>query len=155
MAWTGKKLRRKMTDIGLTKENGKVLATCAAGLGLYGIAVTTLDEAAKVFTPSEAEYKAFTKTMYGSTTGKVVSTLGCLISIAALQNYAIDENYIAKGAKRKARAAAVGFAGASLLSRLDTDYQISQRFDYLSAGSLPAAFNPNGSDAQLLNAALV
>ena len=55
-----------------------------------------------------------------------------------------------KRASRKAKASAVGFAGATMMSRLPF-MQIGQRFDYLAAGSPSAAINLTGNDAVLLN----
>ena len=71
-----------------------------------------------------------------------------------MQDMAIEQKYLKRGAKRKARSAAVGFVGASLLSRLDAN-QLGQRFNYLASGSLTAAVNPTGNDAMMLNQANV
>ena len=147
-----KKLKTRMRDIGLTSENAKVFATCAAGLGLFGVAVTTVDEGVKVLAASDEQYRSFTRQFYGTSLGKLVGAGASLAAIAFIQDMAIEQKHLKRGAKRKARSAAVGFVGASLLSRLDAN-QLGQRFNYLASGSLTAAVNPTGNDAMMLNQA--
>ena len=65
---------------------------------------------------------------------------------------AIDQKYLSKNAKRKAKAAGVAFAGAGLMSRVDA-FQINKRFEYLASGSATAALAPTGPDAALINQA--
>ena len=145
--------QRSAKDLGLTKENAKVFATCAAGLGLFGTMVTTVDELLlKNLATSEEQYRSFTRQFYGSSLGKIVGFGATLTAIGFVQEMAINQKYLAKGARRKARAAAIGFTGASLLSRLP-HAQIGQRFNYLASGSLTAAVNPTGNDAVMLNQA--
>lgn len=149
-----KKLSTRMRELGLTKENAKVFATCAGGLGLYGIAVTTVDEGAKAFSSSDDQYRAITRQIYGSPGGKIAGAVATVAAISFMQDMAIDNGYLKKASKRKARAAAVGFTGAALLTRL-TVGNIGQRFDYLSAGSITAAINPTGNDAVMITNAQV
>jgi hypothetical protein len=147
-----KTIKTRLSEIGVTQENAVIAGTCAAGLALFSVGMTILDEGAKFASPSEADYKAFTRTLYGSPAGQLAGTVGMLYGIALTQDFMIDQKQLSKNAKRKARAASMAFASASLLSRLDA-FQIGQRFEYLSSGSLPAALNPTGPDAALLNQA--
>lgn len=147
-----KKFKTRLSELGLTQENAVIAGTCAAGLALYGVGMTAIDEGAKYISPSEADYKAVTRVFYGSVLGQVFGAVGMLYGISKAQDFMIDQKQLSKNAKRKARAASVAFASASLLSRLDA-FQIGQRFEYLSSGSFPAALNPTGPDAALVNQA--
>ena len=149
-----KKFKTRMSELGVTRENAMIAGTCAAGLGIFSIGMTILDETAKLASPSEADYKALTRTLYGSPAGQIAGALGMLYGIAWTQDRMIDQKQLNRNAKRKARAASMAFASASLLSRMDT-FQIGKRFEYLSSGSFPAALNPTGPDAALLNQARV
>ncbi len=147
-----KKLKTRAKELGLTQENANLLLACAAGLGIYGVGVTTLDESVKL-AQNDEQYRQFAKMLYGTTPGVVLSSLGLLAGISFAQKQAMDMGYISKNAGRKAKAAAVGFAGATMLSRLPYG-NIGQRFDYLAAGSPSAALNLTGNDAVLLTNSL-
>tara|TARA_B100001778_G_scaffold323243_1_gene316357 strand:+ start:732 stop:1184 length:453 start_codon:yes stop_codon:yes gene_type:complete len=144
-----KKLKTRAKELGLTQENANLLLASVAGLGIYGVGVTTLDETVK-FAQNDEQYRQFSKLLYGSTPGVVLTSLGLLAGIGYAHKQAMDMGYLDKRASRKAKAAAVGFAGATMMSRLPF-MQIGQRFDYLAAGSPSAAINLTGNDAVLLN----
>lgn len=149
-----KDAQRTLKNYGLTPENAKVLGTCGAGLALFGVITTLVDETAKYTSSSDEQYRSFTRQFYGTSLGKTVGAVASLAAIAFMQDMAIEQKYLKRGAKRKARSAAVGFVGASLLSRLPAN-QLGQRFNYLASGSLTAAVNPTGNDAMMLNQANV
>jgi len=147
-----KKLATRARDLGLTKENGVILGTCVSGLVAFGAVMSLFDEATRAFAPSDSGYKAYAKQIYGSPLGKIVSTAGLIFAINEATEIAIDQKYLSKNAKRKAKAAGVAFAGAGLMSRVDA-FQINKRFEYLASGSATAALAPTGPDAALINQA--
>ena len=147
-----KKLATRARDLGLTKENGVILGTCVGGLVAFGAVMSLFDEATRVLAPSDAGYKAYARQIYGSPLGKIVSTAGLIFAINEATEIAIDQKYLSKNAKRKAKAAGVAFAGAGLMSRVDA-FQINKRFEYLASGSATAALVPTGPDAALINQA--
>ncbi len=148
-----KQLSTHAKAIGLTKENGLILGTCVGGLVAFGAVMSLFDEGAKALSASEAAYKQYAKYLYGSHLGKLATAVGLVYAIKETQDIAIDQKWLSKGASRKARAAAVSFAGAGLMSRID-DFSLAKRFEYLTTGSATAAISPNGPDAALINQAL-
>lgn len=134
----------------LTKENGVILGTCAAGLGAFALAMEAANFVAQV-SLSESQYRSkYARNVYGTTGGAILTSGLALLATDMIQKEAIDMGYMKKGALRRARTASVSFTGALLASRLDLG-QIGKRVEYLSQGSMAAAVQPTMEDAMLLD----
>lgn len=134
----------------LTKENGVILGTCAAGLGAFALAMEAANFVAQAGMKETTYRSKYARNVYGTTGGAILTSGLALLATDMIQKEAIDMGYLKKGALRRARTASVSFTGALLASKLDIG-QIGKRTEYLSQGSMSAAVQPTMEDAMLLD----
>jgi len=134
----------------LTKENGVILGTCAAGLGAFALAMEAANFVAQAGMNETTYRSKYARNVYGTTGGAILTSGLALLATDMIQKEAIDMGYLKKGALRRAITASVSFTGALLASKLDVG-QIGKRTEYLSQGSMSAAVQPTMEDAMLLD----
>jgi hypothetical protein len=142
---TAKRKARKATSWGA--DNTRILASLAAGVAAYATVVTVVDTGVGMASPSN--YRGFANTLYEDDAGLIISSVALYYSMTKVNKFVTRKGYLKSRSAAKAETAAAAFVFARTLYGLNV-YDIGERMKYASAGSMPAALDPDGPAALAL-----